>query len=321
MTRPPFSINSKILLLTASIQEIVGELKSISTKAPSVKLRRENKIRSIHCSLAIEGNALTKEQITAILENKRVLGPKNQIKEVQNALDVYDRPLAFDPTKERDLLRAHGLLMQDLIVDPGKYRKTSVGIFKGTQVSHVAPQARKVPILMADLFDFLRRDEETPWLIKACVFHYELEFIHPFVDGNGRMGRLWQQLILMKQSPVFEFTSAESLVHKRQQEYYRILEKCDKLGDSTSFIEFSLETIFAALKDLNKTYRPARLLGSDRILVALDQFGEKEFSRKDYLSLHKGLSTASGSRDLQRACQNGLLKKIGDKVKARYRKG
>src|SRR5207253_7112889 len=195
MYKPPFQITSKVLGLSSQIQEIIGELKTYSLAKPSVKLRKENKIRTIHHSLAIEGNSLSEEQVTALLEKKRVLGPKNQILEVMNALELYDILAKFDPAKERDLLKAHGLLLNGLVKEAGKYRSTAVGIFKGTKVSHMAPSAKQVPKLMGDLFTFLTKDSETPWLIKACVFHYELEFIHPFEDGNGRMGRLWQQLL------------------------------------------------------------------------------------------------------------------------------
>jgi len=318
MQKPPFQINSKILSLVSSIQEIIGELKTFSAVTPPVKLRRENKIQTVHHSLAIEGNSLSLDQITAILENKRVLGPKNQIIEVQNALKLYDALSDFNPVLQKDFLKAHGILMKDLIVRSGKYRSTQVGILKGTKVSHIAPPHQQVPKLMAQLFDFIKTDHETPWLIKACVFHYELEFIHPFMDGNGRMGRLWQQLILMKQSPLFEYISAESIVHKRQLEYYNVLEKCDKLGDSTLFIEFSLENILQALQEFSSQFRPAKPSGADRISHAIQQFEKREFSRKDYLLLNKGLSTATASRDLAQAVEQGLLTRTGDKSQARY---
>jgi Fic family protein len=208
--------------------------------------------------------------------------------------------------------------MKDLIKDVGRYRMTQVGVFKGIKVSHIAPSAKQVPQLMRNLFDFLKKDLETLWIIKACVFHYELEFIHPFTDGNGRMGRLWQQLILMKQSPIFEYISTETLVHKRQKEYYQILEKCDRFGDSTLFIEFSLENILKSLDDFTKVYQPAKPKILDRIEHALEFFGSKSFTRKDYLSLHKGLSTATASRDLAQAVKDKQLKKSGDKAQSVY---
>jgi len=320
MYKTPFSITPKILNLTAKIQEIVGELKPYSLVKPSVKLRKENKIKTIHHSLAIEGNSLSEEQITALVENKRVLGPKVQITEVVNAIGLYEDLDKFDPSKEMDLLKAHSLLLKGLVKNAGKYRSSAVGIFKGNQVSHVVPQAKQVPSLMKDLFIFLNKDKETPWLIKACVFHYELEFIHPFEDGNGRMGRLWQQLLLMKQSPIFEFNSVETLIHKKQSQYYKVLEQCDLSGDSTSFIEFSLELILTSLESFRESYQPAKAKTSDRVKAALEHFGSREFTRKDYIQLHKGISTATASRDIANAVHNGLLKKDGDKALTTYKK-
>lgn len=318
MEKPPFQITASVLNLASSIQEIVGELKVHSLTRPSIKLRKENKIRTIHHSLAIEGNSLSEEQITAILENKRVHGSKTQILEVKNALTLYDDLSSYNPTNEKDLLRAHRVLMTGLVDKPGRYRSKQVGVFNGVKVAHMAPSAKLVPSLMTHLFDFLKKDKEIPWLLKACVFHYELEFIHPFEDGNGRMGRLWQQLLLMKHSPIFEYISAESLIHKRQKDYYRVLEQCDKKGESTLFIEFSLENILQSLKEFRKDFRPTKATGNDRIQYALEYFGKQSFSRKDYMELHKGISTASASRDLALAVSQGLLKKTGDKALAVY---
>jgi len=320
MYKPPFSISPQILNLHSQILELIGELKTQTLIKPPLKLRKENKIKTIHHSLAIEGNSLTEEQVTALLEKKRILGPKNQILEVLNALSVYDLFSEFNASKEKDLLKAHGLLLKGLAKEAGKYRSTAVGIFKGKKVSHVAPPAKQVPKLMSDLFSFLSKEKDTPWLIKACVFHYELEFIHPFEDGNGRMGRLWQQLLLTKQSPIFEFISVEGLIHKRQKQYYKILELCDTKGDSTAFIEFSLEVILESLQAFQKELPGTKLTSSDRLAYALEYFGHKNFTRKDYLQLHKGLSTATASRDLAMAVKDGLLTKTGDKALAQYRR-
>lgn len=319
MTKPPFIITSRILNIISEIQEICGELKSYAIKKPSIKLRKENRIRTIHNSLAIEGNSLSEAQITALLENKRVIGPKKQILEVENALRLYEKLAEFDPLKENDLLRAHKILMTDLISIAGRYRTQQVGVLKGTHISHVAPPAKQISTLMAQLFTFLKKDAETPWLIKACIFHYELEFIHPFADGNGRIGRLWQQLILMKHSPIFEYVSTESIIHSKQKEYYNVLEKSDRSGESTVFIEFSLQAILDTLKDFSLEFKPQKPTGDDRISAAIEVFRRKPFSRKDYLNIHKGLSSATASRDLQAAVQQGLLTKTGDKALTRYR--
>ena len=324
MQEPPFSINVKILGLVAKIQAIIGELQVYavphSTTKVAIKLRKENKIRTIRSSLAIEGNNLTEDQITAILENKRVIGPPNQILEVKNALSVYDSISQYNPLKEKDFLVAHQELLKNLIKQSGKYRSTQVGVFKGTKVSHMAPPAKQVPLLMQELFKFLNKDRETPWLIKACVFHYELEFIHPFEDGNGRMGRFWQQLLLIKQSPIFEHLSTETLIYKRQKDYYKVMEKCDRAGDSTQFIVYSLEIILSCLEDFRQKFRPTKAKVSDRIQLALEYFGTKTFSRKEYLAINKGISTATASRDLANGVKNNLISKNGDKTKAVYRK-
>jgi Fic family protein len=319
MSNPPFKITNRILTLHSQIHELLGEFKGVSIGKPLVKLRKENKIQTVHHSLAIEGNELTEAQITAILENKRVLGPKKQILEVQNALKVYDSLSTFKPLQEKDLLKAHKLLMQDLVKNAGKYRNGQVGIFKGTKVSHVAPPAKQVPRLMADLFNFLKQDKETSFLIKACVFHYELEFIHPFEDGNGRMGRLWQQILLIQHSPIFEYLSTESIIHKRQKEYYRVLEKSDKAGDSTAFVEFSLEIILSALEAFKGSQNFSKPTGQNRIQLALEKFGTKEFSRKNYLELFPTISTATASRDLALAVKENKISISGEKARSFYK--
>lgn len=319
MSHPPFKITPKVLSLVTEIHELIGEMKSFSVGKPSVKLRKENKIQTVQHSLAIEGNELTEEQITAILENKRVLGPKRHILEVQNALKVYDSLTTFKPTQEKHLLKAHKLLMQDLVKNAGKYRSGQVGIFKGTKVSHMAPPAKQVPHLMAVLFKFLNEAKDLSFIIKACVFHYELEFIHPFEDGNGRMGRLWQQLLLMQQSPVFEYISTETIIHEKQEQYYKVLEKSDKAGDSTAFLEFSLEVILSALQQFKSAHRPPKATSSDRMSFALEHFGKKSFSRKNYLELFPNISTATASRDLALAVKEEKVAITGDKAKAIYK--
>jgi Fic family protein len=319
-TRPPFKITTKILNELTQIHEKLGLLKNfVPPSGQSLHLRKENRIRTIHHSLAIEGNTLSKDQITAILEKKRVLGPKNQILEVQNALEVYADLNKFNPMREKDFLLAHRSLMSGLIDGAGAYRSNQVGVFKGSQISHVAPPAKRVPQLMVDLFHFLKDDQETPEIIKACIFHYELEFIHPFSDGNGRMGRLWQQLLLMKHSPVFSYLSTESLIHKKQKVYYKTLEICDRAGESTAFIEFSLEIISKTLEEYCTHQATQRPRDTDRIQSAKLEFGDRRFTRKQYLLLNRGISTATASRDLARAVEQKILRMSGDKSQAVYR--
>jgi Fic family protein len=320
MGKPPFTLTLDILNLMGEIEKTIGALLVDQLGRPSVLLRKQNKIKTVQHSLAIEGNQLSTEQITAILENKRVLGPQKQILEVQNALEVYEQLESFNPMAEKDFLRAHSVLMRGLLASAGRYRTNAVGIFKGKKISHIAPQAKMLPALMKDLFAFLKEERQVPWAIKACVFHYELEFIHPLEDGNGRMGRLWQQLILMKHSPVFEYLSIESLIHQKQNSYYKVLEECDRKGDSTAFIVFMLGLILQALKEFKKAFRPDKLTGAGRVQRALEEFKSKSFSRKDYLELFRDISTATASRDLASAVEEGIIERKGEKALALYRR-
>lgn len=317
--KPPFEITLKILKLSLDIQDILGSFKSIEIVKPSVKLRKQNKIKTIHHSLVIEGNSLTMEQVTQILENKRVLGSKKEICEVQNAINLYDQLHNFSIKSEKHFLNAHKILMADLISKPGYYRNTNVGILKGSKVSHIAPQAKLVSKLMANLFSFLKSNADVTFLIKACVFHYELEFIHPFEDGNGRMGRLWQQLVLMKHSPVFEYLAVETLIHKNQKEYYSVLENCDKLGNSTLFIEFSLDLILKALKEFQSEYKPKKLNSNERLQHANNHFKNNYFFRKEYMLIFSDISTATASRDLSQGVINKLLIVSGEFNKSKYK--
>ncbi len=240
--RPPYKITPEILRLITSISEKIGEINSNFLNRPSPKLRKQNRIKTIHSSLKIEGNHLTEDQITALLENKRVIGPKKDVAEVLNAIDIYENLERYKPNNEQSFLNAHLKLMEGLIDNPGRYRKQGVGIVKGSKVEHMAPPFDNVPFLMKDLFEYLKKGDEIE-LIKSCVFHYEMEFIHPFIDGNGRMGRLWQTLILMEKYPVFEFLPFETLISNDQEKYYKALSESDKSGESTKFIEYMLNVI------------------------------------------------------------------------------
>jgi len=242
MYTPPFEITSKIIELISNISEKVGEIASIQNSPYHIQLRKENRIKTIHSSLAIENNSLSLEQITAIIEGKKVLGNPNEIKEVKNSIQAYDLLLTLNPYKEKDLLKAHKLMMQELVENSGKYRNDGVGIFDGEKVVHVAPPAKRVPELMADLFEWLKKSDVHP-LIKSCVFHYEFEFIHPFQDGNGRMGRLWQTVILKEWKEVFAWLPVETLVKENQKEYYSVLGVSDSVANSTKFIEFMLSVM------------------------------------------------------------------------------
>jgi Fic family protein len=315
--KPPYEITSNILALIASISEQIGTINAVHLNKPPTELRKKNRIKTIQSSLEIEGNTLSVEQITDLLDNKRVLAPKKDILEVKNAVAVYEKLQEFDVYDLESLCKAHSVLMNNLVDNPGKLRSSSVGIVKGSQIAHLAPPGEMVAPLMNDLFKYLKQDQDI-LLIKSCVFHYEFEFIHPFVDGNGRMGRLWQTLILKEHSPVFEFLPIESLVKEKQLEYYQVLGTSDRMGNSTAFIEFMLEIIRDELADLLK-HQNFNLTNTDRISHFKDRIRNELFSRQEYLRAFKEISPATASRDLKLAVDRGILEKQGDKNTAKYR--
>lgn len=244
--QPPFTITAKILNLIASISEQLGRLSALDEQAQALRLRRVNQIRTIQGSLAIEGNSLSVEQITAVLDGKPVIAPPKEVQEVKNALAVYEQFTVWNPFNESDLLLAHQQLMLGLVDQLGCYRSGGVGVISGKEVVYMAPPATQVPRLMADLFAWLENTDHHP-LIASAVFHYEFEFIHPFADGNGRMGRLWQSLILAKWNPLFANLPIESLVHAHQADYYQAIADSTAQTDCAPFIEFMLANIQQAL--------------------------------------------------------------------------
>lgn len=308
--KPPYKLTPLILEKVASISEKIGEVKTAYLIQPPTELRKRNRIKTIQASLEIEGNTMTVEQITALIDNKRVLAPQKDILEVKNAIITYEHLDSFKAYSLSSLLDAHKLLMNGLVDNAGKLRFKGVGIVKGNETVHIAPPAEMVKPLISELLDFAQNDKDL-LLIKSCVFHYEFEFIHPFTDGNGRMGRLWQTVLLRQQYPVFDYLPIEILIKQQQQEYYNILEECDKQGESTLFIEFMLSIIEKALEELLLT-QPINLKGEERINLFKSIIKEKEFSRKDYMRHFKDISTATASRDLREATENRVLEKKGD---------
>lgn len=313
--KPPYDITPKILKLITSISEKLGEINATYLSKQSPQLRKQNRIKTIHSSLQIEGNTLTEEQITALIENKRVIGPEKDVLEVLNAIKLYENLEKYKFYSDKSFLKAHKELMNGLIQSPGKYRTKGVGIVKGNIVEHIAPPAENVPYLMKDLFEYLKDSEELT-LIKSCVFHYEMEFIHPFIDGNGRMGRLWQTLILMSEYPVFEFLPFQTLISQTQNEYYNSLAMCDKLGKSTIFIEYMLGVIDKSLSNL-LDYNNRIFKDIDRLEYFI-KLGAKEFTRKDYMNTFKNLSSATASRDLKKGLELKLFESIGFLNKTKY---
>jgi len=314
--KPPYEITHSILQLITAISEKLGAVNANLVNRPSPQLRKENRIKTIHASLKIEGNTLTEAQITALLDHKKVIGPKKDVMEVVNAIDTYENLQKYNPFNENSFLKAHQNLLQGLLSNAGAYRNQNVGIVKGSKIAHIAPPAANVPFLMKDLFEYLKKSDEIV-LIKSCVFHYEMEFIHPFLDGNGRMGRLWQTRILMEKYPVFEFLPLETLISKNQENYYNALAKSDQLGTSTVFIEYMLGIIDVSLSQL-LDFNNRTLTDKDRLdyFVSLQK---TEFTRKEYMNIFKDISSATASRDLKKGVELGIFQKIGDKNKTSYR--
>ena len=319
--QPPFKITSKIIDYISRISEKIGEINSLENSPHQVKLRKENRIKTIHSSLAIENNSLTIEQITAIIDGKRVLGSPNEIQEVKNAVQTYELLLKLNPYEEKDLLKAHSLMMQDLVSNNGKYRNEGVGIFDGNQVVHLAPPADRVPLLMADLFNWLKTSDVHP-LIKSCVFHYEFEFIHPFQDGNGRIGRLWQTVILKEWKEVFAWIPVESLIKENQSEYYNALNSSDKEADSSSFIEFMLSLLLKTIEEIIETEKKVTAKVSVKVTVnqqkILDVINENPFVTQEELAQIIGLSRKSIIQNMKKLQENGLLKRIGADKNGRW---
>jgi Fic family protein len=314
--KPPYDLTPEIIKYVVSISEKIGAMNSKYLIKQNPTLRKQNRIKTIHSSLSIEGNTLTEEQITALLENKRIVGPEKDIKEVLNASKVYKELFNFNHLSEKDFLKAHKMLMNGLIEYEGKYRTKGVGIIKGSKVENVAPPSKNIPFLMKELFQYLK-DKSEITLIKSCVFHYEMEFIHPFLDGNGRMGRLWQTLILIQEYPIFEFLPFETIIAKNQKQYYKALSLADKQGKSSVFIEFMLKILDMSLTELlGKSTK--KLNDEERMELFLENC-KTEFTRKDYLKYFTDLSTATASRDLLSGVSRGLIEKFGDKKLSVYR--
>lgn len=276
MTYPPYTITSAILKRVAGISEQLAALaavRGLAVELLSPHLRRENRIRTIHASLAIENNTLSLEQVTDIINGKTVIGPPRDIQEVHGAVSAYEKLDTWQPHKLDDMLSAHAILMRDLVEKPGSLRTGGVGVFQGNRVVHMAPPAHLVHEHLKKLLGWLEKTDEHP-LVSSCVFHYEFEFIHPFADGNGRMGRLWQTLILSKWNPLFAYLPVETIVRNRQAEYYDSLGRADAQGEATAFVEFMLTALGDAVADIQSDQAGDQV--SDQVRRLLDVLGQGE---------------------------------------------
>jgi Fic family protein len=297
---PPYTITPHIVQQVAEIVELVTRWSVPGDDAMAPQLRRNNRIRTIQASLAIENNTLSIEQVTAVLDGKPVIGLPREIQEVRNAFVAYEQLSHWHSHSSEDLLAAHGVLMAGLVDDAGHYRRGGVGIYSDQGLVHMAPPAGRVYELMANLLGWLASAPMHP-LIASCIFHYEFEFIHPFADGNGRMGRLWQTLILSRWQPMLAYLPVETVIKVRQAAYYEALAAADKVGDSTSFIEFMLQALLDAMTEvLIKT--------SEKIIHALDHNHTMTIAE---LAKTLGLSTRSIERNLQKLQKEGRLRRIG----------
>ena len=265
---PPFQLTATIINLLADICELVGRVEIAHRDTLSVQLRRLNQIRSIHSSLLIEQNTLSLEQVTAILNGKRVLGPPHEIREVQNAAEAYALMSSLNPLREKDLLKAHRLMMDSLVKEAGQFRSGGVGVVAGNKVIHLAPPAHLVPWQIRDLMTWYKESDLHP-LVKSSIFHYEFEFIHPFADGNGRMGRMWHTLLLAQWKPFFAWLPIEELIAKRQQEYYKVLQIADNSCNCSCFVSMMLEIIRDVLKEMPQDESSNYRTSSDQALTKL----------------------------------------------------
>ena len=305
--KPPFEITSAILDEVTEIAELVGQVNATQGLSTNPILRRTNRIRSIYSSLAIEQNTLSLEQVTAVLSGKRVLAPPKDIAEVKNAYEIYEMMDELDPYSMDDLLTAHGIMTRGLVEESGRFRSRPVGVVdKQGNIMHFGTLPDYVPGLVAELLDWVK-NSDVPMLIKSCVFHYELELIHPFADGNGRVGRLWHTLLLTKWKPLFAWLPVESIIHDRQEEYYRAINQSNYEGESTAFISFMLSAIKQALQEVCGKKVTTEELRWSRIKQFLQ---ENEIIANADVREMFAVSSATANRILAGLTETGKLEKV-----------
>ena len=311
--QPPFQITNKIIDDVAEISEHIGRLSAIEHLSANPNLRRTNRIRTIYGSLAIEQNTLSLEQVTAVLNGKHVLAPPKDIAEVKNAYEIYEHMDELDPYSVDDLLTAHGIMTRGLVDESGMFRTRPVGVVnQDGQVVHLGTLPQYVPDSVMELLDWTKYSD-LHMLIKSCVFHYEFELIHPFADGNGRVGRLWHTLLLSKWNLTFAWLPVEYIIHDRQQEYYNAINASNNAGESTAFIELMLSAIKASLIDATKTSDDMSDEKTDKKTLRLKKI-EQFLQTHEYIMNADvreicGVSAATANRILAGLTETGALKK------------
>lgn len=327
---PPFTISSKSINLIAEIAARLERAAIEEENADSIRLRKINRMKTIHGSLAIEGNTLSEEQVTALIDGKHVVAPVKEVQEVRNAILAYERFMDFDPYNQKDLLKAHGIMALGLVDNPGHFRKGGVCVAGKDGISHIAPPADRVPFLISDLFGWLKSADDHI-LIKSSVFHYEFEFIHPFADGNGRMGRFWQSRLLATWNPVFEHLPVENLIWEHQAEYYKAIERSTDATDSGIFVEFMLEALLngivrrskngtvnakngtANVKNdtVNGIVNDTVNMENDTVNIILNEIRNNPSVSYEDLAQKTGKSRMTISRKIAELKKQGLLRRVG----------
>ncbi len=309
--KPPFEINERIMADVIEIAELVGRVSVGSQISTNPTLRRTNRIRTIYSSLAIEQNTLDIEQVTAVLSGKRIIAPPKDITEVQNAYEIYECMDSLNPYSIDDLLNAHSVMVKGLVREAGEFRSRPVGVVDSEgNVLHFGTLPQYVPKLVQELMDWVE-ESEIHMLIKSCVFHYEFELIHPFADGNGRIGRLWHTLLLSKWNPIFAWLPIESIIHDNQQEYYNSINISNSKGESTAFIEFMLSVIKQALSEVREVPMAAASSKADVRLGKIYEFLEiNDYIMNSDVQELLDVSSATATRILTAFAKSGKLKRV-----------
>ena len=313
---PPFKITNEILNFVYEIGELVGKISAEKEFEKNLTLRRENRIKTIYSSLAIEQNTLTLEQVTDVINGKRVLAPPKDIKEVQNAYEIYERLEELNENSVKDLLLAHKIMTSELIKESGRFRSKNAGVYQGDKLIHMGTLPEYIPELINNLFLWLKKSEEHP-LIKAAVFHYEFEFIHPFQDGNGRIGRLWYSLILSKWKKFFAWLPIESLVQKYQKEYYISINNSNRDGESTEFILFILKIIKETLIELIEIQKSTDK-NKEKIKLLIEYLGQNNSINNKEAQNLLDISESAAKRFLNKLVKENILEAVGEYKARKY---